>query len=1515
MALKPTKQTLITHQLTQKVNTTTIKSTAVEPKVVPTFDLNNNINKFITGNMTLSQFKTLASQSNINITSKTDTVANGNTTITFKYNNKTYTIMCNKQAAASSTDSNTVKTYTADELKAFKLSDKSIAENFDIVSKENSTIKAYAMKVTSKYKTPQELQAAEYQEYSAKLILGRVATENTSIQTSSGAVQEVASTLKKTVKSNVTLTQSNYSTYRNEIDNITGKNVDQLKTDALNKFVTNFSQGNIAYAQVSTILNTIGVTNKTQELKQNVYTVTFTFNKKSYTVQCAKLAALKGTDDKTVETYSLSQAMKKTGLATNEIGTYFDAVTTIAGKANTFALKSEYNSVSKKVLSNKSTQIVAELVNGGKETTTTKTDGSKTIETQNSKGEKTLVKEFNVLGKPTSQIAYKSNVMVKALKWEYDKRNNVSAEISESYSKGVLRTRSVKFANGVKKTQAFDAKGKLISELTVEKSKTTKVTYSSNGSKTVVTTEGDTETTEKYNAQNQLISMTKKERVDDELVLVQKNDYTYKNGTKYSSTERTYERNGSSVAVYECPSKNQKIQTKYNSANQKVLETVYQDSVKTTETKYTYNEKTVVEEVVAYASDGSKTRTTTITEDGKITQTKVDKFDTKSRIISSVTTVDNVVTEDAKYEYDEKGNRYYNITKINNDGTKTVSILTADNQTARKYNSNDQLLQENLYNKINNKMVLAEISVNTYYESGKTKASQHTTYADDGKTVNTRETKNYYENGKLRSEAIEDTANYITHSYNTNGQLLNEYIYKKNGNTKVLSEATINNYDANNNISLTEKRIYSADGKTIKERTRTTYDSNGKISGQVTYDSNGKKVSETTYTYHSNGNIKEATKIYSNGTKEVEEYDNCSQLKSKTTYKKSGNKYIKTEYIEYACSNGHINAETKTTYKNDGVTVAQKIKTNYVVNNKVQEGSYSISYYDLTTDKVTREVRYVDNKQTSEIYYTYNSDGTMDITEITPDGKTVVKKYSNQWSTEDPLLETTYKKVNGKDVPTDKTEYEYDKSGKKVKETYYNYVNGQFVITGKTEYAGYYTDGSCSHSIKYNYVNGQFIKAEETTGRRASTSGQSSTHIVYESDGKTIKTKTKTTNIFGNGLRLIREQTYDSKDRLIAEVEYESDKNYSVIGQIISNTEFQYDSSGKLSKTIKHCSDNTIIETVYNYNNKGIVTTKVSTTYDIKADGTRSTISIGTEYYDSKGEWSHTFIYDPKLKTYKRYDFSNGGLESIQYNKAGNVAEVLLNGSKVKTEKLYAGLVDYSALKAQGYDLPKLAEETNAIGFETYDFIAKTTLQGVMNMVSGGNHYATQFLKAAQVSHETPELCGAKMTDISKETGVVKDKMTTKIQNSIQKEYGYTPEDINGYHWTTDKQICKDMAASSDLINYLKDNKNNIKSGNMKESFQFKSGDLYYAISSVSVMDTKLSGKYLTLTLGDIYDYNTQNIANVNNTNNAGTILDGVGAAAMRDGLLKPFYEVFEVKVDLTTIFSQAELKQMGLIK
>ena len=79
--------------------------------------------------------------------------------------------------------------------------------------------------------------------------------------------------------------------------------------------------------------------------------------------------------------------------------------------------------------------------------------------------------------------------------------------------------------------------------------------------------------------------------------------------------------------------------------------------------------------------------------------------------------------------------------------------------------------------------------------------------------------------------------------------------------------------------------------------------------------------------------------------------------------------------------------------------------------------------------------------------------------------------------------------------------------------------------------------------------------------------------------------------------------------------------------------------------------------------------------------------------------------------------------------------------------------------------------------------------------------------------------------------------------------------------------------------------------------------DLYLSIASATVIDSNITGRTLTLTMFDIYDFDV----------NAKDGLNGTAAAAMLDGEIVPYYFTSDVKIDLTTLFTEQELKELGL--
>ena len=154
------------------------------------------------------------------------------------------------------------------------------------------------------------------------------------------------------------------------------------------------------------------------------------------------------------------------------------------------------------------------------------------------------------------------------------------------------------------------------------------------------------------------------------------------------------------------------------------------------------------------------------------------------------------------------------------------------------------------------------------------------------------------------------------------------------------------------------------------------------------------------------------------------------------------------------------------------------------------------------------------------------------------------------------------------------------------------------------------------------------------------------------------------------------------------------------------------------------------------------------------------------------------------------------------------------------------------------------------------------------------------------------------------------DYIKNRIESALFEDYGYKAEDLKGYHFDSSAQVSKDMATNSDLTNWVKKNiKTIISPGidvNNPGAMTFTSAvneDLYLSIASATIIESKINGRNLVLTMFDIYDFDV----------NAKDGLNGTAAAAMLDGEIVPYYFTSEVKIDLTNLFTEQELKNLGL--
>ena len=249
-----------------------------------------------------------------------DITVNGATTrASFTYRGKTYSVQ-QRTSAYSNTkfSSSTLRDI-------YKLTDEQINTYF---TKKSET--EYELNKSSGCKTISAVLAKVAQQYQNDMLLVNFLNDKNK---TTNRITELRNT-----SDNKTINSYNYQDYIDEIQSSLGTDTDAAKKKALDKFITDFTQGNVAYSTVTSILKAIGVEYKLLSKGNNVG-IQFTYDNKTYQLSCKLKAAIQGTDDKTVETYS-ADSLIQTGATQTLINKYFDSVTTVDGTAQTYALKS-----------------------------------------------------------------------------------------------------------------------------------------------------------------------------------------------------------------------------------------------------------------------------------------------------------------------------------------------------------------------------------------------------------------------------------------------------------------------------------------------------------------------------------------------------------------------------------------------------------------------------------------------------------------------------------------------------------------------------------------------------------------------------------------------------------------------------------------------------------------------------------------------------------------------------------------------------------------------------------------------------------------------------------------------------------------------------------------------------------------------------------------------------------------------------------------------------------------------
>ena len=860
--------------------------------------------------------------------------------IRFSYKNKTYTIT-QKNATIST------PTYTLSQLQnSYKFSDEIINKYFKkqnvstsgaAGAKQNSgNIDKYVVNTSSGCKTISDVEKIAAKQYQKDMVLTNFLNDMNK-QTNSVSNMQKASDGKE-------ITKDNYKNYVKEITATLGTDTDAAKQKALDKLIKDYTQGNIAFQMMGTLFVAIGITDakaitKGSGTKTSV-TFEFSFNGKSYKMSCNILASLSGTDKKTVDTYSANE-LKNIGATSEQIDKYFESISSIDGKSNTYKLRSgkTYTAFLKEVNTNPK--------NG--DYTTTNSAGNTVVTT------------------------YKDNVKTKEI--EYDKNGKVAKETIYNKDGSKVVT---EFANGVKsKVTTYDKNGKVTKTDKYDKNgnliKNGDYTTTNNAGNKVVTTYKDGVKTKEveYDKNNKVLNETVYNSNGTKTVTA------YSDGVKSKVT--TYDKNGN-VTKSENYDKNGNLiqdgEVKTTNAKGNKVYTTYKNGVAIKETEYDKQTGNLVS-ATTFNADGSKTvneysdkygeyyTVSNYNKDGKIT-------DSKSMRI-------NYVTAEAVYTYNKNGELETKaVTQYGGSGYRDKISTTITDKNGNKISET----QYDIYwtNPLTGHKTSSPVNVTTTYNGTKTtisavdkRSGKKDTEITTDSANNTTTVVDYSSKGIKTSSVTTDADKNVLEEikYDSTGKLSSKVSYEyQNGKLKTRIE-----YDKNGNVKTKTVYEYSEDGNTIKTK---VYDAKGNLTSNTettkSLDKNNREVLKTK-TYNSNNKYVSTTNSYwsSDGESRYEDVYNAKDnglISSRKVYNKKGE--VKNSYT-YTYKDVIDNRNyTRITNGNITATVKNGITTKQVT--KKSNGDIYTELFDEKTGKHTKSFYYT--KSTGAVKTTeYNSKG------------------------------------------------------------------------------------------------------------------------------------------------------------------------------------------------------------------------------------------------------------------------------------------------------------------------------------------------------------------------------------------------------------------------------------------------------------------------------------------------------------------------------------------------------------
>ncbi len=396
----------------------------------------------------------------------------------------------------------------------------------------------------------------------------------------------------------------------------------------------------------------------------------------------------------------------------------------------------------------------------------------------------------------------------------------------------------------------------------------------------------------------------------------------------------------------------------------------------------------------------------------------------------------------------------------------------------------------------------------------------------------------------------------------------------------------------------------------------------------------------------------------------------------------------------------------------------------------------------------------------------------------------------------------------------------------------------------------------------------------------------------------------------------------------IKDGQFISQTNYDENGEISSVSKIEYDANGVRRKVSYYEADGKTLKSVYEFASDG--QTKIKVTYYEK-DG-KNIKSIVKYEYNSDGSY--------KTRT---TDSKTGAIRTTEYDAAGNAKKsgrqslkgyVKNSFGTMSLQAIYDGIVNGLDYNNAGKEIP-LRHAFDFMGYDTYgpSFLEAAI---VNPKDKNGNsiphvkpHGATKSynsyldtdyaeiikrqLKAVHdnYGYEYDEVVGYLFPSSSDTSRAIENLMRTRTLKSITN--GKTEYEEQSF---LEKNLIALASGKNLPINF---NTGSVYEEDYNGNKVLSNPDLYYALGNVSISASELvkagSNRYkLKLTLTDVYDFNPAYIDKVTNGQNSfGTALNAIGAAAMKDGELKPYFEVFELEITLNSAQIQ-QLKDAGII-